>query len=127
MISRRTLLQTLAAAGPTALFGSQSLHAVTHWLPIALPGVAAGDAARDEDFWRTVQEGFAVDRAIVNLNNGGVSPSPRTVQDGRLYICAMRQSAWARGPRGGAFAKRGEFRQQICLTRRREEREGKSL
>lgn len=81
MISRRTLLQTLAAAGPTALFGSQSLHAVTHWLPIALPGVAAGDAARDEDFWRTVQEGFAVDRAIVNLNNGGVSPSPRTVQD----------------------------------------------
>ena len=27
----------------------------------------------------------------------------------------------------GAFAKRGEFRQQICLTRRREEREGKSL
>ncbi|MEN9795642.1 MAG: Isopenicillin epimerase, partial [Bacteroidota bacterium] len=81
MISRRTLLHTLAAAGPTALFGTQSLHAVTQWLPTALPGASAGDAARDEDFWRTVQEGFAVDRTIVNLNNGGVSPSPRTVQD----------------------------------------------
>ncbi|MCX6141342.1 MAG: aminotransferase class V-fold PLP-dependent enzyme [Candidatus Kapabacteria bacterium] len=81
MTSRRSVLKSIAAFGPTALFGSQALHAVTHWMSTALPGISAADAARDEDFWLTVQQAFAVDRTIVNLNNGGVSPSPRTVQD----------------------------------------------
>lgn len=31
-------------------------------------------AARDEDYWATVQQAFMVDRSMVNLNNGGVSP-----------------------------------------------------
>jgi isopenicillin-N epimerase len=38
-------------------------------------------AARDEDFWREIQQAFTVDRNIVNLNNGGVCPSPKVVQD----------------------------------------------
>ena len=38
-------------------------------------------AARDEDFWREIQQAFTVDRNIVNLNNGGVCPSPKIVQD----------------------------------------------
>jgi selenocysteine lyase/cysteine desulfurase len=37
--------------------------------------------ARDEDFWRDIQNAFTVDRGIINLNNGGVSPSPKVVQD----------------------------------------------
>jgi len=37
--------------------------------------------ARDEDFWREIQQAFTVDRNIVNLNNGGVCPSPKVVQD----------------------------------------------
>ncbi|MGW8179025.1 MAG: aminotransferase class V-fold PLP-dependent enzyme, partial [bacterium] len=37
------------------------------------------DLARDEDFWFEIQQGFTVDRTIVNLNNGGVSPSPFVV------------------------------------------------
>jgi isopenicillin-N epimerase len=39
------------------------------------------EIARDEDFWREVQTAFTVDRSLVNLNNGGVSPSPRFVHD----------------------------------------------
>lgn len=39
------------------------------------------EIARDEDFWRPVQLAFPVDRSIINLNNGGVSPSPRMVLD----------------------------------------------
>ncbi|MHC4731982.1 MAG: aminotransferase class V-fold PLP-dependent enzyme [Planctomycetota bacterium] len=35
----------------------------------------------DEDFWFEVGRAFTVDRSLVNLNNGGVSPSPRWVQD----------------------------------------------
>jgi len=47
---------------------------------------AADDLARDEDFWRDIQSAFTLDRNIINLNNGGVSPSPRVVQE------AMRRS-----------------------------------
>ncbi len=36
--------------------------------------------AADEDFWFEVSQAFTVDRSIVNLNNGGVSPSPAIVQ-----------------------------------------------
>lgn len=39
------------------------------------------EAAADEDFWYQVQQAFTVDRSMVNLNNGGVSPSPAVVQD----------------------------------------------
>ncbi|MGA2581460.1 MAG: aminotransferase class V-fold PLP-dependent enzyme [Bryobacteraceae bacterium] len=42
---------------------------------------AADDLARDEDFWREIQSAFTLDRNIINLNNGGVSPSPRVVQE----------------------------------------------
>ena len=46
----------------------------------------ADELARDEDFWRDIQSAFTLDRNIINLNNGGVSPSPRVVQE------AMRRS-----------------------------------
>jgi len=36
--------------------------------------------AGDEDFWREVQLAFTPDRSMVNLNNGGVCPSPAVVQ-----------------------------------------------
>ncbi len=37
--------------------------------------------ARDEDFWFNVRHAFIVDRNLVNLNNGGVAPSPKVVID----------------------------------------------
>jgi len=42
---------------------------------------AADELARDEFFWREIQSAFTLDRNIINLNNGGVSPSPRVVQE----------------------------------------------
>jgi len=39
------------------------------------------DIARDETYWREIQQGYTADRGIVNLNNGGVSPSPAIVQE----------------------------------------------
>lgn len=38
------------------------------------------EVAADEAFWFEVQQAFTVDRSLVNLNNGGVSPSPGGVQ-----------------------------------------------
>jgi selenocysteine lyase/cysteine desulfurase len=40
----------------------------------------AGQLASDEDFWATIQRAYTVNPSIINLNNGGVSPSPLVVQ-----------------------------------------------
>ena len=37
--------------------------------------------AKNESFWREIQQGYTADRGMVNLNNGGVSPSPSVVQN----------------------------------------------
>jgi isopenicillin-N epimerase len=39
------------------------------------------EVATDETLWREVQQAFTVDRGMVNLNNGGVSPAPAAVQE----------------------------------------------
>lgn len=39
------------------------------------------EVASDESFWFEVQQAFTVDRSLVNLNNGGVSPAPAAVQE----------------------------------------------
>ncbi len=44
-------------------------------------GRPADSLAVDEDFWFQVRHMFTVDRNIINLNNGGVSPSPKIVME----------------------------------------------
>ena len=40
-----------------------------------------GQLAGDEDFWYYVQQSYTVSPFLINLNNGGVSPAPKTVQE----------------------------------------------
>jgi selenocysteine lyase/cysteine desulfurase len=52
-----------------------------------LAGRTPEEVATEEDFWFEVQQAFTVDRSLINLNNGGVSPSPRIVQEAmRRYL-----------------------------------------
>jgi selenocysteine lyase/cysteine desulfurase len=39
------------------------------------------ELAGDEDFWFYVKQAYTVSPNLLNLNNGGVSPQPRTVQE----------------------------------------------
>lgn len=39
------------------------------------------ETASREDYWSTIQQAYTVNSNIINLNNGGVSPSPRVVQE----------------------------------------------
>ncbi len=39
------------------------------------------DAAHDEDLWARMAQAYTVSPNILNLNNGGVSPQPKVVQD----------------------------------------------
>jgi selenocysteine lyase/cysteine desulfurase len=41
----------------------------------------AGQLAADEDFWLTIRNAYTASESILNLNNGGVAPSPKIVQD----------------------------------------------
>ncbi len=43
--------------------------------------IASDKLASDEDFWYFIQQSFTVSPSIINLNNGGVSPAPKSVQD----------------------------------------------
>lgn len=47
--------------------------------PALIPPGSAERFAGDEDFWEPIQRAFEVDRSYINLNNGGVSPTPTHV------------------------------------------------
>jgi selenocysteine lyase/cysteine desulfurase len=38
----------------------------------------------DEDFWSWVRESYTVSPNVINLNNGGVAPQPKVVQDAHI-------------------------------------------
>ncbi len=86
MQSRRSFLGTVslpaAAAAAGISFRPTELRAEARDIARELaahPGSAA-DVVDDEAFWLRVQQAFTVDRTLVNLNNGGVSPAPGLVQ-----------------------------------------------
>lgn len=70
----------LLAAG-TAMAAAKPGTIVDELLERTADGQTPEAAARDEDYWAVVQAGFMVDRSVVNLNNGGVSPSPRIAHE----------------------------------------------
>jgi isopenicillin-N epimerase len=78
---RRAFLTALAgSAGMAAALRPGAQEAVRAAARTA-GGRSPEEVAADEDFWREVQQAFTVDRGLINLNNGAVSPSPRLVQE----------------------------------------------
>ena len=84
--SRRQFLRT--AAGATAVLAVPSL--TDDWMSHvrAADRQAAGRSpeqlAGDEGFWFQIQQAFDIDRSLINLNNGGVCPSPRVVHQAMI-------------------------------------------
>jgi len=82
MQSRRQFLGAFAAptlVAPVCFNARGTLRALEAMA--AVGNAPAARVARDETLWFEVQNSFTVDRTIVNLNNGGVSPSPAAVQE----------------------------------------------
>src|SRR5256885_1985829 len=95
MFTRRSFLRSAGSA--TAIAGLASLREGGIERILAASR-SAGDAspdkiAADEDFWREIQQAFTVDRSLINLNNGGVSPSPRVVQEALVRHLAYSNEA----------------------------------
>ncbi|MCS7212123.1 MAG: aminotransferase class V-fold PLP-dependent enzyme [Chloroherpetonaceae bacterium] len=82
MPSRRKFLHdTLLAGTGLALLQQEALAKLAKAVAALPTNRSPEQVATDEDFWTTVQQAFAVDRSLINLNNGGVSPAPRVVMD----------------------------------------------
>jgi selenocysteine lyase/cysteine desulfurase len=80
-MNRRTFLRATGAATAAVLpaFRKDGLPRILA-AGAATAGRSPESLAGDEDFWFEIQSAFDVDRAVINLNNGSVSPSARTVQ-----------------------------------------------
>jgi selenocysteine lyase/cysteine desulfurase len=93
---RRNFLQKAGAVITTGLF---STLARPGWANDAEQAIFnAGDKnalelATDEDFWYYIQQSFTSSGGIINLNNGGVSPAPKTVQDAMKRYYDMSNEA----------------------------------
>ena len=59
----------------------------------AVDHLTPAEVATDEDFWAHIQQSFSVTRGIVNLNNGGVSPSPRMVTEAFVRYTWQQEDA----------------------------------
>jgi selenocysteine lyase/cysteine desulfurase len=57
--------------------------------------LTAEQAAMDEDYWFVIQNSFTVTRGIINLNNGGVCPSPRIVTEALVRYIWQQEDATA--------------------------------
>ena len=85
MTTRRTFLQSVTAPAALAAAGVPlvSLRASAAEIADSLSRYAGAPAeiARNEEYWAEVARAFTVDRSLINLNNGGVSPAPGWVQE----------------------------------------------
>ena len=78
-MQRRDLFKNVTQAGALvaaafendALLRAQTATQTTFGRP-------ADSVAMDEDFWLNIRHAFTVDRNLINLNNGGVSPCSRS-------------------------------------------------
>ena len=94
MITRRAFLRrTAAASGGAAAALTNAWSGIVHAAATGMEGRSADSLAGDEDYWREIQQAFTLDRTMINLNNGGVSPSPRVVHDAyKRYLDISNQA-----------------------------------
>ena len=81
MENRRSFLLKSAfgvAALPTLKIPNKNFFSeITNYKPQSADFEMVGD----EDYWSMIRQAYTVSPQIINLNNGGVSPAPKVVQD----------------------------------------------
>ena len=80
MYSRREFLKGAFIGGISlTLFKKDALAIISKASKNIPKNISPEKLSANEDFWNSVQSAFEVDRTFINLNNGGVSPSPSIV------------------------------------------------
>jgi len=115
-----TGMAALAAAAPSPHNVAAGLTALRTW--------EDGGGPSDEDFWAEVGRLFPVDRALVNLNNGGVHPTAgpallamerhlRTTQEAPAYTLWRELAPRKEGVRQALAQMAGVDAEEIAITR----------
>lgn len=84
MPSRRSFVKkSLSIAGPLSLsgFAAKAVAEDVSDALLALSKIPHSIVANDEELWARLAQAYTVSPSILNLNNGGVSPQPKVVQD----------------------------------------------
>lgn len=90
MPDRRTFIQQSAAA----LGGLALHHSVEAAFPeVPKPSNSIHDDGDDAAFWLQIRSAFAASPTLINLNNGGVSPSPRAAAEALDHYTRMCNEA----------------------------------
>jgi selenocysteine lyase/cysteine desulfurase len=72
-----------AGLGSTAMFRKTAIGSMFRASMIA-GDRSPEDVAEDESYWAEIQRAFDVDRTMINLNNGGCSPTPSHVLEAMI-------------------------------------------
>src|SRR5690606_12772323 len=84
MTSRRSFFRKTAGIATTFALtpiAQQALAEDVSDALFSLNKLSPLDAAGDEELWARMAQAYTVSPTILNLNNGGVSPQPKVVQD----------------------------------------------
>ncbi|HYT49041.1 MAG TPA: hypothetical protein VEL78_01530, partial [Pyrinomonadaceae bacterium] len=95
---RRNFLSLAGKGLGLAALSSSTITSLLKQIQAATKSVAhltPEQVAMDEDYWSTIQNAFTVTRGIINLNNGGVSPSPRIVTEALIRYIWQQEDATA--------------------------------
>jgi isopenicillin-N epimerase len=96
--NRRNFLSLAGKGLGLAALSSSTVASLLREVQAATKSVAhltPQQAAMDEDYWAVIQNSFTVTRGIINLNNGGVSPSPRIVTEALVRYIWQQEDATA--------------------------------
>jgi isopenicillin-N epimerase len=93
MWSRRSFLRFTGAVGASAWAlntnGIEEIAAAS----AAVADRTPEEVAKDETYWREIQQAFTLDRTIINLNNGNSCPAPRVVHEAfKRYLDISNQA-----------------------------------
>ena len=80
MLNRRAFLGVAGAAGTALAIKTNGLAEVLA-ASQSMAGRSPAEVAQDEFYWREIQQSFALDRTVINLNTGHHCSQPTVVLD----------------------------------------------
>src|SRR6185503_19276998 len=80
MLTRRDFLNATGVAGTALAIKTNGISEILA-ASASVAGQAPADVAKDEFYWREVQQSFALDRTMINLNTGHHASQPTVVLD----------------------------------------------
>src|SRR6202021_362696 len=95
VMNRRDFVQIASGAVALAAFQDNAVEKAQAAAQ-SVNGRKPDELAHDEDYWAEIRDAFTIDRNVINLNNGHVSPAPRPVQDAmRRYLEVSDMEPWS--------------------------------